>query len=367
VHITSIRAYRVIQPFLAGPYKMSKGRQADHFDSLIVSVTADSGLTGWGEMAPLGNFYAPAFAAGARAGIAEIAPHLLGEDPRALARINRKMDTVFKGHPYIKSAMDMACTDLAARAQSIPAVTLLGGQDGDSAELYTVVTHGPLDSMVASATRHIAAGYSRLQIKIGGDVHEDITRLAAIAAAIPKATVLFCDANAAWSVYQARQFTDATRNIDYTLEQPCRTIDDCLSIRKTFGKPLVLDESVTSLDDLLEIHRKGAADGVTLKISRLGGVSKTRLIRDVAGDLGLMITVEDTGGAEIDTAAMAHLSLSTPAELRLHAIAFHRWVTIQTAANAPPIENCQIFLPPGPGLGINVLPECLGPPFLDLQ
>ena len=71
--------------------------------------------------------------------------------------------------------------------------------------------------------------------------------------------------------------------------------------------------------------------------------------------------------SQAELAAMAHLSLSTPAELRLHAIAFHRWVTIQTAANAPPIENCQIFLPPGPGLGINVLPECLGPPFLDLQ
>ncbi len=344
---------------------MSKGRQADHFDSLIVSITANSGLTGWGEMAPLGNFYAPAFAAGARAGIAEIAPHLLGEDPRALSRLNRKMDTLFKGHPYIKSALDMACADLAARAQGVPLVTLLGGQDGAAAALYTVVTHGPIEAMVANAKQHVAAGYRRLQIKIGGDVHEDITRLTAIAASVPKSTVLFCDANAAWPVYQARQFTDATRNIDYTLEQPCRTIEDCLAIRKTFGKPMVLDESVSSLDDLLEIHRKGAADGVTLKISRLGGVTKTRLIRDVAAELGLMITVEDTGGAEIDTAAMAHLTLSTPAELRLNAIAFHRWVTIQTAINAPPIENCQISLPPGTGLGINVLPETLGAPFFD--
>ncbi len=367
MRIKSIRAYRVIQPFAAGPYTMSKGRQANHFDSLIVSVTADSGLTGWGEMAPLGSFYAPAFAAGARAGIAEIAPHLLCEDPRALAGINRKMDIVFKGHPYIKSALDMACTDLAARAQAIPAVTLLGGQDGTSADLYAVVTHGPVDSMVANAKDVIVQGYRRLQIKIGGDVREDITRLTAIAGAIPKTIVLFCDANAAWSVYQARLFTDATRDIDYTLEQPCRTIDDCLSIRKTFNKPLVLDESVTALDDLLEIHRKGAADGVTLKISRLGGMSKTRLIRDVAADLGLMITVEDTGGAEIDTAAMAHLSLSTPAALRLHTIAFHRWVTVQTAANAPPISDFRIGLPPGPGLGIDVMPETLGLPFLDLQ
>ena len=105
---------------------------------------------------------------------------------------------------------------------------------------------------------------------------------------------------------------------------------------------MVLDESVETLNDLLAIHRSGAADGVTLKISRIGGVSKTRQLRDLAVDLGIMVTVEDTGGAEIDTAAMAHLSLSTPAERRLHAIAFHEWVTVRTAANAPPVTGSRM-------------------------
>ena len=127
MRIETIKAYRVLQPFVDGPYNMSKGRSADAFDAVIVAITSDNGLTGWGEMAPLGNFYSPAFAAGARAGVAEIAPHLLGHDPRALNRIARLMDTVFKGHPYIKSALDMACWDLAARAADMPLVTLLGG------------------------------------------------------------------------------------------------------------------------------------------------------------------------------------------------------------------------------------------------
>ena len=81
MHIESIKAYRVLLPFVDGPYRMSKGRTADAFDSVIVAISNGDGLTGWGEMAPLGNFYSPAFAAGARAGIAEIAPHLLGSDP----------------------------------------------------------------------------------------------------------------------------------------------------------------------------------------------------------------------------------------------------------------------------------------------
>jgi cis-L-3-hydroxyproline dehydratase len=367
MHIESIKAYRVLLPFVDGPYRMSKGRTADAFDSVIVAISAGDGLTGWGEMAPLGNFYSPAFAAGARAGVAEIAPHLLGSDPRALGRIGRLMDTVFKGHPYVKSALDMACSDLAARAAGVPLVTLLGGQDSKTAELYKVVTHGTVESMSAHAVRIVSEGFNRLQVKVGGNVHEDIERVTAVAASVPKGTVIFCDANAGWTPFQARQFADATRGIDYTFEQPCTTIDECLSTRRSLRKPMVLDESVASLDDVLEIHRKGVADGLTLKISRLGGVTKTARIRDVAVDLGFMVTVEDTGGAEVDTAAMAHLSLSTPQERRLHAIAFHEWVTVRTASNVPPVTGSRMGIPDGPGLGIDVLPEKLGEPFLNLN
>lgn len=361
--IQSIRAFHVVQPFIDGPYRMSKGRVADAFDSLIVSITSDSGVIGWGEMAPLGTFYSAAFAAGARAGIAEIAPHLIGLDPRGLSTLGRLMDTVFKGHPYIKSAIDMAACDLAARAADVPLTVFLGGCESETAALYRVVTHGAPDSMARHALRITGDGGDRIQVKVGGDVRDDIERLHAVADVVPKGTVIFCDANAGWTPFQARQFADATRDVDYVFEQPCATIDDNLSIRKSFDKPMVLDESINSLADLMEIHQKGAADGITLKISRLGGVSNTRKLRDLAVDLGLMVTVEDTGGAEIDTAAMVHLSLSTPEERRLHTIAFHEWVRVRTAHNHPPVAGNRISAPKGPGLGIDVDEMLLGAPF----
>lgn len=367
MRIAGIKAWRMVQPFVDGAYKMSKGRHANAFDSVIVSIMSDDGFTGWGEMAPLGTFYSAAFAAGAEAGVAEIAPHLLGQDPRAVARIGRLMDTVFKGHPYVKSALDMACCDLTARRADMPLVTMLGGRESESAELYKVVTHGAAGDMAEHAKRIVVDGFKRIQVKVGGDVHGDIERVSAVAAAVPAGTVIFCDANAGWTPFQARQFADATRTIDYVFEQPCATIAECLSVRQMLAKPMVLDESVQTLEDLLEIHRTGAADGVTLKISRLGGVSRTRQLRDLAVDLGLMVTVEDTGGAEIDTAAMAHLSLSTPEERRLHAIAFHEWVTVKTARNAPPVTGSRMSIPDGPGLGIDVDPGLLGKPFLDLS
>ena len=67
--ITRIRAYRVELPLREGSYKWSGGKSVTVFDSTIVAVETDHGLTGYGEVCPLGPFYLPAYAAGARAGI----------------------------------------------------------------------------------------------------------------------------------------------------------------------------------------------------------------------------------------------------------------------------------------------------------
>src|ERR1700752_4834333 len=99
MHITEISAYRVELPLHEGSYKWSGGNSVSVFDSTIVAVKTDSDLTGYGEICPLGAAYLPAYAAGARAGIAEIAPHLIGLDPTQLGAINHRMDQAMRGHP----------------------------------------------------------------------------------------------------------------------------------------------------------------------------------------------------------------------------------------------------------------------------
>ncbi|MBL0179066.1 MAG: mandelate racemase, partial [Gemmatimonadetes bacterium] len=110
--ITAIRAYQIDLPLHEGSYKWSGGNAVSVFDSTVVAVETDAGLTGWGEICPLGPAYLPAYARGARAGIAELAPQLLGADPLALGELNERMDSAMRGHPYVKSAIDMACWDL---------------------------------------------------------------------------------------------------------------------------------------------------------------------------------------------------------------------------------------------------------------
>ena len=129
----------------------------------------------------------------------------------------------------------------------------------------------------------------------------------------------------------------------------------------------MLDESIESLADLLLSHHHGTADGITIKLSRVGGVTRAALIRDVAVELGVQVTVEDGGGASIDTAAIVQVSLSTPERMRLHTVDFNAWVSVDNADGMPPREEGALGRPARPGLGVEVREAALGAPIIDLS
>jgi cis-L-3-hydroxyproline dehydratase len=366
LRITGITGYCLALPFRDGPYRCSGGRSALGFDSLVIRLDTDETLQGYGEMAPLGAFYDSAFAAGARAAVHELAPVLLGEDPTQVEAIGRRMDFHLKGHPYAKSAIDMACWDLRGKKANLPLAELLGGRFGTRVNLYRSVAQDAPARMTARARAYVAEGYRRIQVKVGLNPDEDVERLESIRSALGSDITLIADANCGWSTHQARRFLRATRHLDYDLEQPCATYEECRAVRHDCDRPLVLDESITDLAALLEAHADGTADAVTIKIARVGGITKAKLIRDVAVELGLAVTVEDTGGAQIDTAAMVHMSLSTLEERRLHTCDFHNWVTVSNARAQLPVEDGTITVGNAPGLGIEPLVENFGAPILAL-
>src|SRR6202022_1445928 len=165
LRITGVTAHRLDLPFRDAPYTCSGGRSALGFDSMVVCLDTDAGLQGYGEMAPLGAFYDPAFAAGARAALVELAPLLLGEDPLQVAALGRRMDFHLKGHPYAKSAVDMACWDLLGKQANLPLAELLGGRYGARVDLYRSIAQEAPEQMVARARVYEAEGYRRLQVK----------------------------------------------------------------------------------------------------------------------------------------------------------------------------------------------------------
>src|SRR6478752_6326927 len=167
--ISRILAFRVELPLHETTYAWSGGKSVQVFDSTIVRVETDDGLAGHGEVCPLGPFYLPAYADGVRAGVRELAPHLLGADPRQLGKLNRIMDAALKGHPYVKSGIDMACWDILGQAAKLPVCTLLGGRYGDDFVLYRAISQQAPHEMAAKVAGYRAEGYRRFQLKVGGE------------------------------------------------------------------------------------------------------------------------------------------------------------------------------------------------------
>ena len=88
------------------------------------------------------------------------------------------MDTMLNGHGYAKSAIDMACWDLLGKVCGKSVCDLLGGRFGESITLYRAISQRPADEMAENVARYRAEGYTRFQLKVGGDPLDDIERIA---------------------------------------------------------------------------------------------------------------------------------------------------------------------------------------------
>jgi len=363
--ITRITAYQVDLPLKEGRYSWSNGNFVETFDATVVEVETDEGVTGYGECTPLGAAYLPAYAAGVRAGLAELAPKLLGLDPRDLGTLNRAMDAAMRGHPYVKAPIDVACWDILGKAAGLPVYRLLGGAATDKVRLYRAISQQSPDEMAAKVQAYRAEGYTKFQLKVGGEADADIARIRACAAVLRPGDVLDADANTGWTMHEAARVVNAVHDVDVTIEQPCRTYEECLAIRRRTPLPFILDETIDGLAILQRAICDGAMDAINLKISKVGGLSKARLIRDVCLENGLAMIIEDTWGGDIVTAAIAHLAQSTPEEFLFAATDFNSYGTRDIATGAPRRDAGGFMAAPDrPGLGIEPVKAVLGKPVL---
>ena len=245
--ITGLKVYQVDLPLHEGNYSWSEGKSVDVFDSTVVQVETDSGLVGVGEVCPLGPVYLPAYAVGARTGIKELAPQLIGDDPTHLQALNRKMDQVMKGHQYVKSAIDMACWDILGKAAQMPVCTLMGGRYGDNVVLYRAISQRPPAEMAANVAGYREEGYRRFQLKVGGDPNDDIERIRAVRDILEPGDKLVADANTGWTHARSDPCCECRiATSTCTSNSPVltlRTMPERCS-RRTTTLPFVLDEVI---------------------------------------------------------------------------------------------------------------------------
>jgi L-alanine-DL-glutamate epimerase-like enolase superfamily enzyme len=270
------------------------------------------------------------------------------------------MDATLKGHPYVKSAIDMACWDILGQATGQPVCNLLGGRYGDDFLLYRAISQEAPEAMASKVSGYRAEGYRKFQLKVGGDPETDIERIRAVSAELQRGDVLIADANTGWLMHQAARVVRAVKDIDVYIEQPCETFEECYSIRKMTDHPFVLDESIDGLPILLRANSLQAMDVVNIKISKFGGLTKARQARDLCVSLGIAMTIEDSWGGDIITTAISHLAHSTPTELLFSSTDFNSYVTVSIADGAPQRNNGRLAASTAPGLGITPKMDVLG-------
>lgn len=363
--ITGIRLYQTPLPYVGGAYVWGAGNAIEVAQASVVVIDTDAGVQGCGEFTPCGENYMIAHSEGVAALARLVAPRLIGEDPRQVGRIEQIMDHAVQGHGYAKAPFDAACWDILGKACDQPVWMLMGGKLTDGAPMYRVAPQKASAETLAEMEGYRAQGYRQFQIKVGGDWATDIDRIGAALSVLKPGEKAFADANQGWRVDNAIRVARATRDLDYILEQPCRTYEECQQVRRVADHPMKLDECVTDMRMAHRIVADRGAEICCLKISNLGGLSKARRVRDFLVEHRIPVVSEDTWGGEIATAAVAHFAASTPEDYLQNTTDLMNYNTRSTGIGGPVARDGKLYAPDAPGLGVAPDFESLGAPIAE--
>lgn len=344
-------------------YYMADGKTCDTVETVVLRVETDAGITGWGEVCPIPH-YLPAYARGTAPALQELAPVILGADPVGVGTLMARANAHLQGHPYAKSALDMALWDITGKVAGLPLYTLLGGRRSPDLPLYHSITCIAPEDMARIARDAQDQGMTQFQVKLGadGDWQADVERLRRVRQAVGTGPLVYGDWNCGATSLDAIRTARAVADLDIMLEQPCATIEDCARVKTSAGLAMKLDEAAHDTASLLQGYHLGCMDAVALKLSKFGGLSATRQARDLCLHLGAKMCIECTWGSDITTAAALHLAASTDPALLLNTCDLSIYVAPRLAPAAPVRKNGRIAPPDGPGLGVQPDLDLLGSP-----
>jgi L-alanine-DL-glutamate epimerase-like enolase superfamily enzyme len=177
--------------------------------------------------------------------------------------------------------------------------------------------------------------------------------------------IVIADANGGWRLQDAVVAARLLEGLERVFfEQPCPTLEECLYVRARTTLPMVLDEVITDAPSFLRAFHAGGMEAINLKISKLGGLTRARQVRELAETLGIRLTIEDTWGGDLVTAAVSHLAASVRPDALFTVSFMNDWTNEHIAGYEPRSRNGVGAAPAGPGLGVEVDLDMLGAPLL---
>ena len=313
--ITHIDTFPVQVPI--NPQRAIKSGRGYHTTSpfLMLKVHTDEGIYGLGEVPCTPGWSGEDNITAAHFIQKVLAPQLIGEDPTQIERLTNKMRAVLANNPFTRSGVEIALWDILGKVAGLPVYRLLGGAVRDFVTTKFSVSGLEPPQAAELAAWAVDQGFRTMKVKVGIDPDQDVARVRAVREAIGPDVRLGVDANGGWSPRVAIQ--TIRRLYAYNIffaEQPVPDLDVAwlADVRANVQVPVMADESVYTLQSAMAVVRAGAADVLSVYVSKGGGIGPARKIAAVAEAAGLTCTVGSNLELGVASAAMIHLAMATP-------------------------------------------------------
>ena len=347
---------------IESPIKMTRlqgvGNVKGTVKRVLLELTASDGTVGWGEAAPWEVFTGTPEAAFAAVDV-YLRPVLIGRPIRRIRETMALLDKTLVGHAEAKVAIETALFDILGKQTGLGVADLLGGRVRDTIPLSFSIADPDFAADLDRMRTMVAAGNVIYKVKTGVKPHrEDLAHLETMRAEFGDSIDLRLDYNQALQPFGAiKILRDVDRFRPTFIEQPVPRphLAAMASFAAALDTPILADESCFDAQDLVEIVRLQAADAISVKLMKCGGLLKAQslmAIADTAGLPGYGGTLWEGG---IGLAAGTHLIAATPGiSLGCEFYMPHHVLTEDVLEQRIPHRDGHVVVPDGPGLGITV-------------
>jgi L-alanine-DL-glutamate epimerase-like enolase superfamily enzyme len=245
----------------------------------------------------------------------------------------------------------------------VPVCELLGGRTEVRMPVVSSIHAGDPEDMRQRVADHRERGYTAHSVKIDDEPALNAARIEASLADRRPGEFFIVDANGGMTVETAlRTLRLLPPRLDFTLEAPCATWRECVALRRRTDVPIFWDELATDEASIAQLIADDAAEGIGLKISKNGGLTRGRRQRDMCVAAGLTVSVQETTGSDVAFAAIVHLGQTVPARFLRCVLESRDMVSVTTADGDFPVVDGRVVAPDAPGLGIEPRMAVLGSP-----
>jgi L-alanine-DL-glutamate epimerase-like enolase superfamily enzyme len=283
---------------------------------VVLKLTADNGLVGWGESC------SGADTASIEAAVKSMAKFVLGRSPWDTEAIARNVfgAGLWDYRPmtgnFAFAGIDMALWDLYGKAVSQPIYRLFGGAQRETVDYFYYLSQGRPDELAEQCKDGVAKGYGCFYLKVGVDAAAEEEMLEAIRATIGPSARLRIDANEAWSVPEAVRLLTRWNHrfeIDFA-EAPVRAIPHALMLDLRQRAPVALcaNEGLGRQTDVIAMIESHAADVLCFSSYWVGSLRRFNTLSHLAALHGQRVIKHTHGEFGIAAAAGQHMMLALP-------------------------------------------------------